>query len=227
MSEIIHVILRTFLILVVVFIMFKLLGKKQVSQMNMFDYITGITIGSIVADISLDIEKNLLAGLISLAIYCLVSILISYISLKSIRLRDFLNGKETLLIEEGKILRENLSKNRLTINTLETEARLMGYFDMSEINYAYLEPNGKISFCPFEKDKPSTKKDINVPTKDNGLVYNLIIDATVVKENLSKAHITEKWLNHELKVKGYEIDEVMLATIDKEKKLTIFPKQNN
>lgn len=224
MNEITHVILRTSLVLIIVFIMFKLLGKKQVSQMNMFDYITGITIGSIVADISLDIEKNLLAGLISLFIYCFVSILISYISLKSVKLREFLNGKETILIENGHIIRENLAKNRITINILETEARLMSYFDLSEINNAYLEPNGKISFEPFEKDKPVTLKDINLKSENQSIIYNIIIDSNIIKENLSKVNITEKWLYHELKVKGIKLSNIMLATIDNNKKLTIYKK---
>ena len=102
MNELLHIVLRTILVLIIIFFLFKLLGKKQVSQMNMFDYITGITIGSIVADISLDIEKNLLGGLISLLIYCLTSIAISYISLKSIKLRNFFDGTETILISNGK-----------------------------------------------------------------------------------------------------------------------------
>ena len=83
MNEITNVILRTLLVLVLIFILFKLMGKKQVSQMSMFDYITGITIGSIAADISLDIEKNLTSGIVCLLIYCLTDVLISYLSLKS------------------------------------------------------------------------------------------------------------------------------------------------
>ena len=160
MNEIINISLRTIFVLIIIFFLFKLMGKKQVSQMDMFDYITGITIGSIVADISLDIEKNILAGLICLIIYCFTSILISYLSLKSIKLRNFFDGKETILIENGNINRDNLRKNKININILETEARLMGYFNLNEINNAILEPNGKISFEPKEKEKPSTKKII-------------------------------------------------------------------
>ena len=161
MNEIINVILRTILVLIIIFFLFKLMGKKQVSQMNMFDYITGITIGSIVADISLDIEKNLIAGLICLVIYCMTSVIISYLSLKNLKLRSFFDGTATVLIENGNINRENLRKNKININILETEARLMGYFNLDEINNAILEPNGKISFEPKEKEKenPSAPLD--------------------------------------------------------------------
>lgn len=224
MHEIIHIILRTILVLIIIFFLFKLLGKKQVSQMNMFDYITGITIGSIVADISIDIEKNLLGGLISLFIYCLISILISYLSLKSIHLRTLFNGNPTVLIENGQLNRENMGKNKITINILEREARLMGYFHLEEINTAILEENGKISFEPQEKDKPTTKKDLNIKSSNQGLVYNIIIDGIIIKENFPLAKINSKWLNHQLKILGKKKEDILLLTIDNSKKINYYLK---
>lgn len=224
MKEILSVIIRTILAMTSLFILLKLMGEKQVSQMSMFDYITGITIGSIVADISLDIEKSFAAGLISLLVYGIVSIIISYISLKSVKWRGFLNGKEVILIEKGNINRENLAKNKITINVLQAEARLMGYFNLDEINNAYLESNGKISFEPKEKEKPATKKDMQIPVQNKGLVYNLIIDSNIIKENLTLAGVNQKWLFHELKIKGKKLSDIMLATIDGNQKLTFFYK---
>ena len=224
MNETIHIILRTILVLVILFLVFKLLGKKQISEMNMFDYITGITIGSIVADISLDIEKNLLGGLISLLIYCLISMLISYLSLKSIPLRNFFNGKETILMSSGHLIRKNMSQNKITINVLEREARLMGYFHLEELNTIILESNGKMSFEPKEKNKPLTKEDTHISTQNKGLVYNLIIDGTIIKENLKPANITIKWLNHELKILGKNPEDILLLTIDNNKKINYYLK---
>lgn len=224
MDELTNIILRTILIIVIIFILFKLMGKKQVSQMNMFDYITGITIGSIVADISLDIEKNILSGIICLIIYCITDILLSYLSLKSITLRNFFEGVEVQLITNGKINRENMSKNKITINILQTEARQMGYFDLKEINNAILETSGKISFEPFEKEKPSTKKDMGVITKNKGLVYNLIIDGKIIKDNLDITKKTEKWLNQQLKNKGKKLEDILLLTIDNQEKINIYQK---
>lgn len=224
MHEIIHIILRTILVLVIIFFLFKLLGKKQISQMNMFDYITGITIGSIVADISLDIEKNLLGGLVSLLIYFLVSLIISYLSLKSIPLRTFFDGTPTVLIENGCPNRENMGKNKITINILEREARLMGYFHLEEINTAILEENGKISFEPKEKEKPTTKKDLNIKSSNQGLVYNIIIDGKIIKENFSLANIDKEWLNHELKILGKKKEDILLLTIDSNKKINYYLK---
>ena len=224
MNELTEVILRTLLILILIFILFKLMGKKQVSQMSMFDYITGITIGSIVADISLDIEKNITSGIVCLIIYCITDILISYLSLKSSKLRKFLEGREVPLIIDGKINRENMSKNKITINILQTEARLMGYFSLDEINTAILEPSGMISFEPKEKVKPATKKDMGVISTDKGLVYNLIVDGEILKDNLKNSKKTEKWLNRQLKVHGKKLEDILLLTIDNEEKINIYSK---
>ena len=224
MNEITNVILRTILVLVLIFFLFKLMGKKQVSQMSMFDYITGITIGSIAADISLDIEKNITSGIVCLIIYCITDILISYLSLKSSKLRKFLEGREVPLIIDGKINRENMSKNKITINILQTEARLMGYFSLDEINTAILEPSGMISFEPKEKVKPATKKDMGVISTDKGLVYNLIVDGEILKDNLKNSKKTEKWLNRQLKVHGKKLEDILLLTIDNEEKINIYSK---
>lgn len=192
--------------------------------MSMFDYIAGITIGSVVADISLDIEKNLISGIVCLLIYCFTDIILSYLSLKSITLRNFFEGKETPLISDGKINKENMAKNKITINILQTEARLMGYFNLDEINNAILEPSGMISFEPKEKEKPATKKDMGITSTNKGLVYNLIIDGTILKDNLEHTKKTEKWLKHELKVQGKKLEDILLLTIDGEEKLNIYSK---
>lgn len=218
MNETINIILRTLLVLIIIFIMFKIMGKKQVSQMNMFDYITGITIGSIVADISLDIEKNLISGIICLLIYCFTDIIISYLSLKSISLRNFFEGKEVILIEKGILNRKNMSKNKITINMLETEARINGYFNLEEINNAILETNGKISFEP--KEKPLSKKE------DNPIVYNLIIDGEIIEDNLKHINKDKIWLNHELKLLGKKKEDILLLTSDKTYKINIYLKNN-
>lgn len=224
MNEITNVILRTIFIIILIFILFKLMGKKQVSQMSMFDYITGITIGSIAADISLDIEKNIQSGIVCLLIYCLIDILISYLSLKSIKLRYFFEGKEVPLIINGKINKENMAKNKITINILQTEARLMGYFDLNEINNAILEPSGMISFEPFDKVKPTTKKDMGIKPTNKGLVYNLIIDGEIIKDNLNHTKKTEKWLKNQIKQKGKKLEDILLLTIDETEKISIYPK---
>ena len=224
MNEITNLSIRTIIIIIITFILFKLMGKKQVSQMSMFDYIIGITIGSVVADISLDLDKKLILGIICLLIYGIIDILISYLSLKSITLRNIFEGKETPLIIDGKINRENMSKNKITINILQTEARQKGFFNLEEINNAILEPSGMISFEPKEKEKPVSKKDMQINSKNKGLVYNLIVDGVVLEENLIHSDKTKKWLNHKLKIQGKKIEDILLLTIDSEEKINIYLK---
>lgn len=215
---------RSVFVLVLMFFLFKLMGKKQVSQMNMFDYITGITIGSIAADISLDIEKSIVAGIICLLIYCLVAVILSYLELKSVIIRKVINGTTTILIKNGKLMTENMAKNMITVDMLECEARIAGYFEIDEINMAILESNGKMSFMPKDKNMPVVKKDLGLATNDKGLVYNLIIDGKIMKDNLKLSGVDEKWIKHELKVKGKKISDILLMTINGLEEVKIFEK---
>ena len=195
--------------------------------MNLYDYIIGITIGSVVADISLDIEKNFLFGVIALLIFCLSEMLISYLTNKSISLRRFINGVPTVLIENNKIIESGLSKSKIDVNDLLSEARVNGYFNIEEIEYAIMETNGKISFLPKEKEKPVAKKDMNLNPKNEGLTTNLIIDETLLENNLKTINKTKKWLMQQLQIQGFNsFKGILLATFDTNQKLIIYKKNN-
>lgn len=223
--ETLSMILRTILVLIILFIIGKIMGKKQVSQMNISDYIIGITIGSIAADISLDLEKDLIAGIIILFIYGVSNYLISYITMKNIHARRFVYGVPTLLIENNKIIESGLKKAQVDINDLLSEARLNGYFDISEIETAIMETDGKISFQPKEIYSQVTKKDMNIKTKEKNLTANLIIDETLLEENLKEINKTKEWLDKELKILGYkDYHNILLATLDTDNKLKIYEK---
>ena len=210
--DVFSVTIRTITILIVLFIFAKLMGKKQVSQMNLFDYIIGITMGSVVADISLDINKSFISGTVSLAIYCFADILIAVLTNKSISFRRLINGVPTILIENNKIIESGLKKSKIDVNDLLSSARSMGYFNLEEIDYAIMETNGKISFLPKTNDMPLTKKDYNLNMKNEGLTTNLIIDEILLENNLKNINKTKKWLNHELKVKGFVEEGKEVAT---------------
>lgn len=216
---------RSITTLIILFFITKMLGKKQISQLSLFDYVVGITIGNIAADISIDTQKSMLDGIISLFIYGFTSLFISFVTRKSIILRRFFIGVPTVLVENSKIIESGLSKCKIDVNELLAEARNSGYFDLTEINYAIMETDGKISFLPFEWAKPSNKKDLKIKTSDNSLVTNLIIDGHVLDNNLKSINKDREWLLHELKVNGYnDIYEVLLATYDNKNKFTIYKK---
>lgn len=223
--ELLIVILRTILVLIILFLITKCMGKKQVSQMNIYDYIVGITIGSIAADISLDIEKDLISGIISLLIYGLSGIAITFITLRSIPLRRIFSGVPTILIEKGKIIEKNLRKEGIDINDLQQEARQNGYFDLSKINYAILEINGKISFLATAKNEMVTKSDMKIKAKDETLWANIIIDGTLLIQNLNQINKDENWLKKELEKRGYkDYQNILLLAVDDHDKIIIYEK---
>lgn len=225
MSDFLNICFRTILVLIILFFITKMMGKKQISELNFFDYVVGITIGSIAADISLDIEKNMIAGIAALFIYGFISYIISFISIKSIWARRFIIGVPTVLVEKGKIIESGLKKSKIDVNDLLMVARENGYFNLDEIDYALMEVNGNISFLPKEKEKPVTKKDMKIKCSNEGLTVNAIIDSKYMVNNMKAINKDKEWLDHELKVNGYNnYDNILLATIDNNYKVTIYEK---
>lgn len=225
MSDFLNICFRTVLVLIILFFITKMMGKKQISELNFFDYVVGITIGSIAADISLDIEKDMIAGIAALFIYGFISYIISFISIKSILARRFFIGVPTVLVEKGKIIESGLKKSKIDVNDLLMEARENGYFNLDEIDYALMEVNGNISFLPKEKEKPVTKKDMKIKCSNEGLTVNAIIDSKYMVNNMKAINKDKEWLDHELKVNGYDnYDNILLATIDNNYKVTIYEK---
>ena len=225
MSDFLNICFRTILVLVILFFITKMMGKKQISELNFFDYVVGITIGSIAADISLDIEKDMIAGIAALFIYGFISYIISFVSIKSILARRFFIGVPTVLVEKGKIIESGLKKSKIDVNDLLMEARENGYFNLDEIDYALMEVNGNISFLPKEKEKPVTKKDMKIKCSNEGLTVNGIIDSKYMVNNMKAINKDKEWLDHELKVNGYDnYDNILLATIDNNYKVTIYEK---
>ena len=225
MSDFLNICFRTILVLVILFFITKMMGKKQISELNFFDYVVGITIGSIAADISLDIEKDMIAGIAALFIYGFISYIISFVSIKSILARRFFIGVPTVLVEKGKIIESGLKKSKIDVNDLLMEARENGYFNLDEIDYALMEVNGNISFLPKEKEKPVTKKDMKIKCSNEGLTVNGIIDGKYMVNNMTAINKDKEWLDHELKVNGYDnYDNILLATIGNNYKVTIYEK---
>lgn len=203
----------------------KAMGRKQVSQLNLYDYVIGITIGSVAAEISINFEAKFLNGLIVMAVYTIVSILISHFTSKSIKLRRFVVGVPIIVIEDGKILEDNVEKSKIDLSDLLQEARNNGYFDISEIEFAIMEPNGKISFMPKSKYAPVTPSDMKLKVPYKGLCANLVLDGKIMSNNLKIINKDDKWLLTRLQKEGYNhIQDLLLVTCDSKEKLTIYKK---
>ncbi len=223
--NIIHTIFATLGSIIVMFLISKLLGNKQISQLTLFDYINGITIGSIAAEMAVSQKMDeLFVPVVAMVLYGITGFLLSVVTMKSLRCRHFLSGKPILLIEKGKLYPENLKTAKLDIDDLLSRARTSGYFDLSKISYAILETNGTISFMERAAESPLTPKDLNYDKPDERLCINLILDGVVMEENLKYAGKEIKWLTNQLHAQGYSSpDQIFLCTVDQNEKVTFFP----
>lgn len=227
-SELWIVIARGFISLVTLFLITKLLGKKQVSQLSLFDYVIGISIGNFAAEITINLDADLIYGVVSVLEFGLIAYLISILTMKSIHLRRYFMGIPTVLIDKGEILEKGLKKVHFDINDLLEECRSSGYFDISEVEYAIMEGNGKLSIMPKAAYKPVTMKDLQLKQQTQGLCANVVIDGTIMVHNLENMNKTEKWLRQQLKVQGYqELSDIMLATLDNQEKVTVYEKNKD
>lgn len=207
---------------VVLFILCKLMGNKQMSQLTLFDYIVGITIGSIAAEMATSLEDNFMAPLLAMIVYALVSVLISIFSCKSLSFRSFMEGKTYILYDNGLLYKRNFKKAKLDINEFLMQCRIAGYFNLSELQSAILESNGNISFLPLSSNKPVTVGDMNLNVKQEKIVLDLVLDGKILKENLAKTGHSQNWLINEAKKQGFgNVKDIFLATYDGTN-LTIF-----
>lgn len=224
MMEIVKIILTSLGSIVAIFILSKFMGYRQMSQLSMFDYINGITIGSITAEMATALEE-FYKPLTAMIVYTIIVILISEINEKSVFLRRYITGKPIVLLNNGKLYFKNLKHSRIDLDEFLVRCRNSGYFDISKIQTAILESNGKISFLPLSTERPATPKDLNLnPTQDT-MVANVIMDGQVLKKNLKHTGNDEKWLNNQLHVYGVSsVSEVFLATCDNNNKLNVYIK---
>ena len=227
MTETIRVIPRSLVSLIVLFLITKAIGKKQVSELSLFDYVIGISIGNFAAEMIMNFDNNYYNGIVAMITFGLIAWLVSYFTMKSMVLRRIIIGTPTVLIQNGKIIEKNLRKMMIDINDLLEQCRSNGTFDIGEIEYAIMEANGKISILPKKEYAPLIVKDMNLKLEKNELVSNVIIDGKIMKSNLENSGKEKDWLLKELKIKGKKLEDILLATLDNNYKLVIYERNNN
>lgn len=224
--ELLKIIMVSIGSIVSLFILTKLMGDREISELSMFDYITSITIGSIAAEMATSLEGDFLKPLTAMIVYAVVSLLISYLTCKSIKLRRFFEGRTLLLYQNGQIYEENLLRAKIDVNEFLSMCRTSGYFDLNEIHTVIMETNGKLSIIPNAQNRPATPSDLNLNPQQNKMLANIIIDGKILKENLKATGKDEIWLKKQLSSQGAsDIKEVILANYDMNKeKLNIYLK---
>ena len=226
-TELGAVISRALMSLVALFIVTKLIGKKQVSELSLFDYVIGISIGNFAAEMTINTDSPEINGIIAVFIFGLIAYLVSIATIKSIILRRFFIGTPTILIQKGKILEKNLKRCKMDVNDLLEQIRIGGYCNLDEVDYAIMEANGKVSIFPKGENKPATLKDLKLKVEKQSLCSNVIIDGKIMHRNLENMHKDENWLIKQLKVKGKKLDEILLATLDLNEKLILYERNYN
>lgn len=209
-----EVIVRTLVAVVLLFVITRLLGKRQISQMTFFEYITGITIGSIVAYISLDVNTDWYLGIIAVTVWFLVSLGIEYLQLISKKARDLTESKGTVLIKDGKILEDNLKKERVTNEELMEQLRQKSIFKVAEVEFAVMEPDGQINALLKNEYKPITPSQLGIKVAPAPEPETVIIDGSVMDEPLATLGLNRHWLNTELEKLGVSLDNVNLGQVD-------------
>ena len=220
--EIIKVLLTSLLSVGALFAVAKIMGHKQMSQLDFFDYISGITIGSIAAELATELEEPL-KPLIAIAVYGAAAILLSKITSLFPKTRKYINGTPTILMNNGKLYRENLKKAKLDLSEFMVMCRQQGYFNLSDIQTAVFEFNGKLSILPVSKKRPANPEDLNLSPAPEFIHTEVIMDGRILDENLKRMGLDDKWLQKQLNAQGYKkTEEVFLALCDENNQLTVF-----
>ncbi len=204
------------------FILTRLTGARQISQLSVFDYINGITVGSIAADLAVAKEEDFFHVLISFAVFGFFTLLFAFLTDKSILARRIITGGPILLFSKGRIFKDNFKAARLDINEFLMQCRSQGYFDISKIDTAYLEPNGLVSILPVTADMPATPKDIKVDVKQEQIPVCVIVDGKIMHKNLQEIGFSTGWL--EGMMGATDPHDVFLATCTPDGTLNIYQK---
>lgn len=207
------------------FALAQLTGRKQISQLDFFDYISGISIGSIAAEMATELGTPW-QELLAMVIYGVLTWLLTLVGMKSRRLRKLLNGAPVLLMENGVIYRKALAHVRLDLSEFLAMCRQQGYFDLSGIAGAVMEYNGKLSILPTAQQRPVTTGDMQLAPEKARMYTEVILDGRVMSQNLKSLNLTDEWLAKQLCSQGYQgPKDVYLALCDTQQHLQCYPMQ--
>lgn len=222
--EIGKTILTSLLSIAVLFLLTKLMGNKQLSQLSMFDYIIGISIGSIAAECSFEDEypERMVAAM---TIYALSAYVVSVVTARSTRLRKIIIGRPLILYDKGRLYRDNFIKARIDISDFLTHCRNQGYFDLGKLRTAVFEYNGSLSLLPVETDRPLTPSDLDIKPEQQEIMVNVILDGHINEKNLRQTGNERVWLDKQLKSQGYNsAKEVFLGCVNTaDNTLSLYP----
>ena len=220
--EILKIVLTSVLSAAALFIIAKVIGHKQMSQLDFFDYITGITVGSIGAELATELEKPLYP-LIAMVVYGFITFILALITSKFPKTRKFINGSPTIIMNNGKIYRNNMKKAKLDLSEFMVMCRQEGYFNLSDIQTAVFEYNGRLTVLPVSTKRPLNPEDISLTPQSENISTEVIMDGRILDENLKRVGIDKKWLEKQVKNQGFKsAKEIFLGICDENKQLSLY-----
>ncbi len=220
--EILMVILSSLLSAVALFLIAKIMGHKQMSQLDFFDYITGITIGSIAAELATELEKPW-KPLIAMLVYGAVTFGLSILTSKVPKMRKYVNGTPTILMDNGKLYRDNMKKAKLDLSEFLVMCRQEGYFNLNDIQTAVFEYNGRLTVLPVSAKRPMNPADMNLTPEPEYINTEVIMDGRILEDNLKRMGLDTKWLQKQLKAQGYhDAGQVFLGVCDNNRTLSLY-----
>lgn len=220
--DFVKLILTSLLSVATLFLITKIMGHKQLSQLDFFDYVTGITIGSVAAELAIELEAPW-KPFVATIIYGGASVALNLITHKFPKSRKYINGSPTILMNDGKIYRKNLKKAKLDLSEFSLLCRENGYFNLNDIQMAVFETNGKLTVLPKSTARPLEPGDVNIVPEQEYINTEVIMDGRILGENLKRRGLDVTWLKKQLKEQGYKSEkEIFLALCDKNNKLYLF-----
>lgn len=221
MPDWLSVAVRSIVLLMVLFFFTKWLGKKQISQLSFFEYINGITIGSIAAEVATGLDRKISHGLIGMSVWFAVPFIMGFISLKSKVVSDFAEGKGTVFIQDGKVMEDNLKKEKYTVDELLAKLRNKNVFQVADVEFAVLETDGSLSVLLKKENQPITAKVLNLAVAPIKESQTVIMDGEIMHEPLSSSGNSQDWLETELDKIGVSIENVFIGQVDTYGQLTV------
>lgn len=213
MEETWVVAVRSIIAFLTLIIYTRVLGKQQMGNLTYFDYINGITIGSIAGTFATDLSSKSWIHFVALTIFTIITIIFQYITLKNRTISKLMDSDPTLIIQNGKILEQNLSKMRVKFDELTMMLRQKDVFDITTLDYAILEPDGSLSVVLKPENQPVTAKDMHMHPPKSKLMTEIIIDGLLIKQNLEERHKDINWLSEQLKKQNITIQDIAFAAI--------------
>jgi len=222
MSGYFNIFLRSIISFIGLLFITRLMGKKHRSELTFFDHVVSITIGSIIASVAVDRSVNVIDGIIATTVWGGLAILVGYISLKNLFFRKIVDSEPLIFIQNGTINDENMAKSRYHIGDLLMQLRLKDVFDITEVEYAILEPNGDLSVLKKSQYNTIIPKDLNIATNYKGLMTELIINGQIMNSHLKMMNLDIEWLLNQLKTRNINtIDDVIFAALQTDGQLYI------